>query len=74
MLTVEIASRLRFERGLLLPTEGEFETPRLKEIAVRMHEIAVEQAKLDEEIRQLVADRQAAKNALGSDRTWDEPE
>lgn len=51
MLTVKLARRIR-ERGLALPTTGEFETPRLKEIALRMAALFADLKRLDREIEE----------------------
>jgi hypothetical protein len=48
----ELARRLRL-RGLLLPVDGDYSTPRLKEIADRMRELHDEFEELDREILEL---------------------
>ena len=50
MITIKMAKDLRCERGLLLPADKEYETPRLKEIAVRQAELMAEFEALDKEI------------------------
>jgi hypothetical protein len=52
ILTVDIAINLR-EKGLYLPTILESDPPRLREIALRMHELSEELNKLDQEILNL---------------------
>ena len=49
-ITKEIAYSLIFERGLHLPVDKEYESKRLKEIAVRRNELFAELAELDKEI------------------------
>jgi len=50
MITKEIAYNLIFERGLHLPVDKEYESKRLKEIAVRRNELFAELTELDKEI------------------------
>jgi hypothetical protein len=60
-ITPDLAKRLRYERGLMLPEGAEYSAPRLKEIAVRQRELFEEIQKLDEEIKQLAEDVDANK-------------
>lgn len=50
IITAEIAYRLRNDRGLLLPTNVEYSSPRLKEIAEREAELINELDRLDKEL------------------------
>lgn len=47
MIDAEICCNLRFERGLSLPVNGEYSLPRLKEIAIEMHDLLHRLAILD---------------------------
>jgi len=49
----EMAWRLRSERGLSLPTDREYESPRIAEIAKRQRELLDEYDALDVEILSL---------------------
>jgi hypothetical protein len=49
MITWELAERIR-QRGLTLPIEGEYESPRLKEIAIQMAKSLDDLRNLDHEI------------------------
>lgn len=50
MLTIEVAKRLRIERGLYLPVGCQFETPELERIAKRQAELVAELTELDQEL------------------------
>jgi hypothetical protein len=53
MITTEIAFMIRFERGLRLPIAGNYENPRVKQIASLQarHFTAIQQ--LDQELEEL---------------------
>lgn len=52
-ISTEVAYCLRFERGLLLPTDREYEVEELATIAKRQQELMDEMAKLDKRILEL---------------------
>lgn len=54
-ITTELAYRLRRERGLELPTDREYEDPRVEQIAKRQAVLSAELRDLDQELR-LIAD------------------
>jgi transcriptional regulator of met regulon len=49
-ISTEIASNLRQERGLLLPTDRDYENSRVAEIAKRQQELMNEMNELDTEL------------------------
>jgi hypothetical protein len=49
-ITAELAYRLRHDRGLMLPPNGNYSNLRLKEIAIREAELIDELSKLDKEL------------------------
>lgn len=53
-ISTEVAYRLRFERGLFLPTDREYEVEELATIAKRQQELMDEMIKLDERILELM--------------------
>jgi hypothetical protein len=53
MITAQIAWSMRSNRGLLLPPEGEYAHPRLKEIAVEQTALQKQMDVLDSEIARL---------------------
>ena len=54
MITNETVWNLRVERNVLLPTNKEYEIPRIKEIATRQRELLDEFTNLDKELLNLV--------------------
>ena len=52
----EVARYVRIERALMLPVDREYETPRIKEIAIRQQEIMDEFHVLDMELIKLTSD------------------
>ncbi len=50
MITAELACRIRKDRGLTLPLNGEYSLPRLKFIAERQYALLEELDKLDKEL------------------------
>ena len=53
-ITADLARRLRFVRGLALPIDAKYESPRLQSIAVLQSALLAELQRLDEELLTIV--------------------
>ena len=53
MITTKLAFNIRFERGLQLPVNREYEDPRVKEIAIEQEKLLNRMSDLDIELAAL---------------------
>ena len=67
MITADIAYNLRFERGLSLPVDREYDNPRIKEIAIEQATLLKRLSELDGELVKLAGDMGTLTSGSESD-------